>query len=53
MTTGAIMMQARGIWPDMIAQCQNQAMVGSGVQRYTTHHKSADERKAARVALRH
>ena len=45
--TGATMMQALGILPDIIDRCQNHVMAGSRVRRHYLHHEFADEKKAA------
>lgn len=45
--TGATMMQALGVLPDIIDRCQNHLMAGSRVRRHYLHHEFADEKKAA------
>lgn len=45
--TGATMMQALGVLPDIIDRCQNHVMAGSRVRRHYLHHEFADEKKAA------
>ena len=45
--TGATMMQALGILPDIIDRCQNHVLAGSRVRRHYLHHEFTDEKKAA------
>ncbi len=45
--TGATMMQALGILPDIIDRCQNHVLAGSRVRRHYLHHEFTEEKKAA------
>ncbi len=45
--TGATMMQALGITPEVVDRCQNHVLKGSGVRRhYLTHQYTAEKRDA-------
>lgn len=45
--TGATMMQALGVMPDVIDRCQNHVLAGSRVRRHYLKHDYADETKQA------
>jgi integrase len=45
--TGATMMQALGVLPDVIDRCQNHVLKGSRVRRHYLHHDYADEKRDA------
>jgi len=45
--TGATMMQALGVLPDIIDRCQNHVLAGSRVRRHYLHHDFIDEKMAA------
>jgi integrase len=45
--TGATMMQALGVPPDIIDRCQNHVLAGSRVRRHYLHHDFIDEKMAA------
>lgn len=45
--TGATMMQALGVLPDVIDRCQNHVLKGSRVRRHYLHHDYAAEKRDA------
>ncbi len=45
--TGATMMQALGVLPDVIDRCQNHVLKGSRVRRHYLHHDYAPEKRNA------
>jgi integrase len=45
--TGATMMQALGVSPDVIDRCQNHVLAGSKVRRAYQHHDYRDEKRHA------
>ena len=49
--TGATMMQALGVMPDVIDRCQNHVLAGSRVRRHYLKHDYADETKQAWAKL--
>lgn len=49
--TGATMMQALGVMPDVIDRCQNHVLAGSRVRRHYLKHDFADETKQAWARL--
>ena len=49
--TGATMMQALGVMPDVIDRCQNHVLAGSRVRRHYLKHDYADEAKQAWAKL--
>ena len=49
--TGATMMQALGVMPDVIDRCQNHVLAGSRVRRHYLKHDQADETKQAWAKL--
>jgi integrase len=49
--TGATMMQALGMMPDVIDRCQNHVLAGSRVRRHYMKHDYADETKQAWAKL--
>lgn len=49
--TGATMMQALGVMPDVIDRCQNHVLAGSRVRRHYLKHDYADETKHAWAKL--
>lgn len=49
--TGATMMQALGVMPDVIDRCQNHVLAGSRVRRHYLMHDYADETKQAWAKL--
>lgn len=49
--TGATMMQALGVMPDVIDRCQNHLLAGSRVRRHYLKHDYADETKQAWAKL--
>jgi integrase len=49
--TGATMMQALGVMPDVIDRCQNHVLAGSRVRRHYLKHDYADETKGAWAKL--
>jgi integrase len=49
--TGATMMQALGVMPDVIDRCQNHVLAGSRVRRHYLKHDYADETKQAWARL--
>jgi len=49
--TGATMMQALGVLPDVIDRCQNHVLAGSRVRRHYLKHDYADETRLAWAKL--
>jgi integrase len=49
--TGATMMQALGVMPDVIDRCQNHVLAGSRVRRHYLKHDYADETRQAWAKL--
>lgn len=49
--TGATMMQALGVLPDVIDRCQNHVLKGSRVRRHYLHHDYACEKRDAWIQL--
>lgn len=49
--TAATMMQALGVFPDIIDRCQNHVLAGSRVRRHYMHHDYAAEKRDAWAKL--